>query len=121
MPAPVCAASVAPMTAAEKEAARIFPAILARCRALPAEFGQLVAVPLAIYETDLDLATLRPEDGGAWSAAFHRDVMAELARLLESEGFAASLKRLDAADYLRWLAAKKLTNTPANRAAFIGQ
>ena len=58
------------MTAAEKEAARIFPALFARCRALQAEFGQLVAVPLAIYETDHDLETLRPEDGGAWGAAF---------------------------------------------------
>ena len=66
MPAPVCAASVAPMTAAEKEAARIFPPLLA------------------------------------------------------DAGFAASLKRMDAAAYLRWLAAEKLANTAANRAAFVG-
>jgi hypothetical protein len=107
------------MTPAD-EAARIFPALLARCRAMQADYGQPVAVPLAVYATDHDLAVLRPEDGGAWSAAFHREVMTVLVRLLAAEGFTATLKPLDAAEYLRWLAAEKLLNTAANRAAFIG-
>lgn len=108
------------MTAAD-EAGRLLPALLARCRALREQFGEPVAVPLAVYETDNDLATLRPEDGGAWSAQFHRDVMTEIAARLESAGFPVRLVTMDAAEYLRWLAAERLTNTPANRAAFIGR
>lgn len=102
-------------------AARIFPRLLAQCHALQSKYEQPIEVPLAIYETDYDLAVLRPEDGGVWSAAFDRDVMTELVRLLAGAGVAATLKPLDAASYLRWLAAQGLTNTAANRAAFCGQ
>jgi Tfp pilus assembly PilM family ATPase len=101
------------------EASRLLPALMERCRALQQQHGQPVVVPLSIYETDHDLATLRPEDRGVWSAAFHREVMEEIATRLRLAGFNVRLVPLDAAAYLRWLAAGKLTNTPANRAAFI--
>lgn len=104
---------------AAAEADRLLPALLERCHALRERFGPPAEVPLAIYETDHDLAVLRPEDRGQWSAAFHRQVMEEIAVRLRIHGFRVRIKTIDAASYLRWLAAEKLTNTPAHRAQFI--
>jgi hypothetical protein len=103
-----------------QEAERLFPTLLERCRATAARFGSPVAIPISIYETDNDLATLRPEDGGRWTAAFHRAVMECLSEKLGAEGFPVRLVPLDAAAYLRWLAAEGMSNTPQSRAQFIG-
>lgn len=75
-------------------------------------------IVLSIYETDHDLAVLRPEDGGKWSAAFHSKVMREVAKRLRRVT-KVRLRKLDAAAYLRWLAAEGLTNDAGNRAKFI--
>ena len=104
---------------AQDEADRIFTHLLGICEAIKARFGKAQSTPISIYETDHDLATLRPEDGGAWTAAFHREVMELIAVRLRVLGYPVRLVTLHAADYLRWLAAKKLTNTPAHRAQFI--
>ena len=101
------------------ESDRLFPLLLARCRELSARFGRAQEVPLSIYETDDDLATLRPEDGGRWTADFHRQVMESLALRLRLEGFPVRLVLLNAADYLRWLAQEKRRNSPEARAQFI--
>lgn len=104
---------------AAAEATRLLPTLLERCTALQQQHGQPLAVPLSTYETDHDLAVLRPEDGGKWTAAFHREVMEILASRLRLHGFNVKLTILDAAAYLRWLAETKQSNTPAARAQFI--
>ena len=104
---------------AQEEAFQLFPVLLAGCSALCADFGRPIAIPLAIYDTDDDLAVLRPEDAAVWSAAFHREVMIELERMLAGAGFTVTLKPVDAGAYLGWLAVHTRTNTPASRAAFI--
>lgn len=103
----------------DAEADRLWPQLLARVEALGEHFGMPAEIPLSIYETDLDLATLRPEDGGKWSADFHRRVMQILATRLRLRGYRVRLVQLEATAYLRWLAAEKKTNTAANRAAFV--
>ena len=105
---------------AETEANRLFQTLHERCRALTAQFGKPTEIPLSVYETDHDLATLRPEDGGRWTAAFHRAVMESLAARLREKGFTVRLVPLDAAAYFRWLAAGNHRNTPDARAQFIG-
>lgn len=103
----------------ETEAERLLPVLAERCEILRRQYGQPIEVPLSIYETDHDLAILRPEDGGKWSAEFHRQVMEILAARLRLRGFNVRLRTIDAASYLRWLAAEKITNTPSARAQFI--
>ena len=105
---------------AEGEAARLLPHLLEQCRELRAAYGHPVETPISVYETDDDLATLRPEDRGRWTAAFHREVMECIARRLRLHGHRVRLIPLDAASYLRWLAETKQKNTPATRAQFIG-
>lgn len=105
---------------AEQEAGRLLETLLPRCEELMAEYGRPVEIPLSVYETDHDLATLRPEDGGRWTAAFHREVMECIATRLRLKGHHVRLVPMDAAKYLRWLADTRQKNTPANRAQFIG-
>lgn len=103
----------------EAAADRLWPHLLARVTALAGQYGSPVEIPLSIYETDHDLAILRPEDGGKWSAGFHRAVMQLIAARLRLRGYRVRLVPLDAAAYLRWLAETRQKNTAANRAAFI--
>ena len=104
---------------AQYAANQLFPALLERVELMEEMSGKPSVIPISIYETDHDLATLRPEDGGKWSAAFHAMVMRALARKLRKKGFRCKLVMLNAAAYLRWLAKNGEINTAANRAAFI--
>jgi len=105
----------------EAEADLLYPMLLKRCAALRERFGEPREIPLTVYETDHDLATLIPEDRGTWTAAQHRQVMEILVTRLGLAGYRVRLATLHAATYRRWLASKKLTNTAAQRAAFIIQ
>lgn len=104
---------------AKQEADRLFPVLLERTQSLQKQFGGVSTIPISTYETDEDLAVLRPEDRGAWSAEFHRQIMQIIATRLRLRGFKVKLTRLDAASYRRWLAETKQKNTPGNRAHFI--
>lgn len=105
---------------AQSAADKLLPALLKQVAALRPADGTPVIIPISIYETDHDLAVLRPEDAGQWSAAFHTMVMRAIARRLRREtGVKVKLITLDAAAYLRWLAEEGLTNDAGNRARFI--
>ena len=53
-----------------------------------------------------------------WTFAEWRAVNQECARQLRQWGFQVKLVHLDMAAYLDWLAGKKLSNSPENRATF---
>jgi hypothetical protein len=102
------------------QADKLLSVILSRVAALAESHVKPAFIPLSIYETDHDLAVLRPEDQGQWTAAFHAEVMRALARKIrKATGIKVVLKTIDAAGYLRWLAENNLKNEAANRAAFI--
>jgi hypothetical protein len=104
---------------ATAEAERLLQHLLPQCEQMQASHGKAAAVPISVYETDHDLATLRPEDGGRWTAEFHREVMEQIAASLRLLGYVVRLVPMDAAKYLRWLSDTKQTNSPGNRARFI--
>ena len=104
---------------AKHAAKQLWPVLIGQVRELEERFGKPSIIPLSIYETDHDLAVLRPEDGGKWSAEFHAMVMRQLARWLRRDGYNPKLITIDAAAYLRWLAENKFTNDAGRRSQFI--
>jgi hypothetical protein len=106
-------------SSAKFQADKLYPAFIGRVRELESRYGKPSIIPISIYDTDHDLAVLRPEDKGQWTAEFHASVMRAMARRLRREGYKVKLITLDAAKYLRWLASEGLKNEPQNRAAFI--
>jgi hypothetical protein len=79
-------------------------------------------VILATYESQLDYETLRPEDQPARFEE-HTAMIHHIKTLLDWEygpsGPEILTPTLNAADYLRWLAAHRRTNDAAARAEFI--
>jgi len=81
------------------------------------EAGAPNLVRLTRYETQHDYELLRPEDQPAQKSD-HDDMIEYIAEELHFEGVPVQVVVLDAAAYLRWLAAENLKNTPENRASW---
>jgi hypothetical protein len=94
-------------------------ALLAGVKDMHPKPGHIV---LAKYETQLDYETLRPEDQPA-RVEDHSEMIEHIATAIAThchmQGIRVLTPIVHASTYLRWLAANHLTNTAANRAAFI--
>lgn len=96
------------------EAVRLAIEACVACGANPSN----VQVPVATYETQLDLDTLRPEDHGC-PIDEHRRIVALTISGLRANGFRVREVQIKAEDYLRWLAANKLPNDASSRARYV--
>ena len=79
------------------------------------------SIVLATYETQLDYEILRPEDKPT-SVQDHREMINYIKTLLDQEFGGTpqiTITTVNASQYLRWLAANKLTNDAGNRALFV--
>ena len=81
------------------------------------EAGAPNLVRLTRYETQHDYEVLRPEDQPA-KKSDHDTMIEYISAELHTEGIPVEVVVLDAAAYLRWLAAENLKNTTENRASW---
>lgn len=93
---------------------------LARLDELKKRFGKPFTVKLTIYQNDEALKFFRPNETWNGGAAEHAKIMYKLALEAQKQyGVQVELVEIDTQKYLSWLAEDGLSDSPANRAAYI--
>jgi hypothetical protein len=95
---------------------KVIAAALAQANRLSQSYGSPQTINLTIYLTDDDLRQLRPEDGLEATCEQQQRITQAVAAALRDAGHRVDLIPLRVVDYMRWLTAKNLSNTAANRA-----
>jgi hypothetical protein len=75
-------------------------------------------VPIADYESEADLHTLKPDEPTLTLAA-QRLINAAFARIIQRHGGQPRIVQIHTATYLRWLAETHQVNTSSARAAYL--
>lgn len=93
---------------------------LARYDELKKRFGKPFIVKLTIYQDDEALKLFRPNETWQGGAAEHAKIMYKLALEAQKQhGVQVELVEIDTQKYFSWLAEEGLSDSPANRAAYI--
>lgn len=99
---------------------KILNNFLARYDELKKQFGKPFIVKLTIYQDDEALKLFRPNETWKGGAAEHAKIMYKLALEAQKQhGVQVELVEIDTQKYLSWLAEEGLSDSPANRAAYI--